>query len=172
MNSLVESDPYNGDEGKYQEHFRKTFITEKDKDGDNSDTFSLHDMMIPAGKVAKLIRVRDPQDEDFRIEEVCNKLKLNQPMPVINLAGTYTERAGKTLAGVARAAVRADAIIVDSGIASGIEKFTLRKKMPLVGVAPENEVIYPRINPNGRKDNELTNGHTHLFLIGETDEEA
>ena len=44
--------------------------------------------------------------------------------------------------------------------------------MPLLGVAPENEVIYPRINPQGRKDNELTNGHTHFFLIGETDEEG
>lgn len=30
------ADPYNGDENTYQEHFRKTFITEnqKDKDGE------------------------------------------------------------------------------------------------------------------------------------------
>ena len=78
MNPLLESDPYGGDEGgdQYQEHFRKTFITEKEKDGDNSDNFSLHDMMIPAGKVSKLIRVPDPTNEDFRISEICNKLKL------------------------------------------------------------------------------------------------
>ena len=59
---------------------------------------------------------------------------------------------------------------------SGIEKFCLRKSnclplnlldVNLVGVCPEAQVTYPRINPAQRKDNELTNGHTHLFLIGE-----
>ena len=39
--------------------------------------------------------------------------------------------------------------------------------MNLIGVAPENEVTYPKINPNQRRDNELTNGHTHFFLIGD-----
>lgn len=39
--------------------------------------------------------------------------------------------------------------------------------MNLIGVAPENEVTYPRINPSQRRDNELTNGHTHFFLIGD-----
>jgi hypothetical protein len=37
----------------------------------------------------------------------------------------------------------------------------------LIGVAPENEIIYPRINPNDKKDNELTSGHTHFFLLGQ-----
>ena len=37
----------------------------------------------------------------------------------------------------------------------------------LIGVCPEAQVTYPRINPAQRKDNELTNGHTHFFLIGE-----
>jgi hypothetical protein len=37
----------------------------------------------------------------------------------------------------------------------------------LIGLAPENEITYPRINPAQRKDNELTNGHTHFFLIGD-----
>lgn len=37
----------------------------------------------------------------------------------------------------------------------------------LIGVAPENEVTYPRINPTQRRDNELTNGHTQFFLIGD-----
>jgi hypothetical protein len=34
-------------------------------------------------------------------------------------------------------------------------------------VCPESQVTYPRINPAQRKDNELTNGHTHFFLIGD-----
>ena len=37
----------------------------------------------------------------------------------------------------------------------------------LMGVVPESEITYPRINPAQRKDNELTNGHTHFFLIGD-----
>ena len=34
-------------------------------------------------------------------------------------------------------------------------------------MSPEAQVTYPRINPAQRKDNELTNGHTHFFLIGD-----
>ena len=170
---MMNQDPYLGDEGKYQEHFRKTFITENQKDNaSNFDTWTLHDMMIPAGMTSKLVRISDPANEDFRISEVCDKLKLTQPTPVIILAGAMTERAGKTLAGVARAAVRAEATIVDSGIGSGIEKFCLRKHLPLIGVGPDKEIIYPRINPDGKKANELTNGHSHFFLIGDAPEET
>lgn len=122
--------------------------------------------MIPGGNVAKLIRIPDPSQADFRVSEVADKLKLNQASPVIVLAGAMTQRAGKTLAGVARAAQRTDAVIIDSGLGSGIEKFADRKKLALIGVAPEHEIIYPRINPNVKKDNELTTGHTHFFLIG------
>jgi hypothetical protein len=81
-----------------------------------------------------------------------------------------TQRAGKTLAGVARAAFRTDSVIIDSGLGSGIEKFCLRKHVTLVGVAPEHEIIYPRISPSEKHDNELTNGHTHFVLLG--DQEA
>lgn len=40
-----------------------------------------------------------------------------------------TTRSGKTLAGIARAASRIDATILDSGVGSGIEKFCIRKKI-------------------------------------------
>lgn len=83
-----------------------------------------------------------------------------------------TQRAGKTLAGVARAAFRTDAVVIDSGLGTGIEKFCARKQVPLIGVAPEQEIIYPRINPNSKKDNELTNGHTHFVLIGDGSADA
>ena len=36
-------------------------------------------------------------------------------------------------------------------------------------MAPEKEIIYPRINPNEKKDNELTNGHSHFFLLGDAE---
>ena len=37
----------------------------------------------------------------------------------------------------------------------------------LIGVSPEGDVTYPKINPNQRRDNELSNGHSHFFLIGD-----
>jgi len=73
------------------------------------------------------------------------------------------------LAGVCRAAFRTGACIVDSGLASGIEKFCIRKNVPLIGVCPETEIAYPKLNPALRKDNELANGHTHFLLIGKED---
>ena len=35
----------------------------------------------------------------------------------------------------------------------------------LIGVAPENEVKYPKINPTKIEPTEVSNGHTHLFLV-------
>jgi len=124
-------------------------------------------MMIPAGRTAKLVKIGNPYDTEFRATEVCDKLKFTKPTPVIILVGAMTQRAGKALAGVCRAAFRTDACIIDSGIGSGIEKFCLRKEVLLVGIAPEKEVTYPKINPTQRKENELTNGHTHFMLIGD-----
>ena len=39
--------------------------------------------------------------------------------------------------------------------------------MPLIGVSPESEIAYPKINPPKWNENELTNGHTDFFLIGD-----
>ena len=55
--------------------------------------WTLHDMLIPAGKTSKLIRVSNPNDQDFRISEVCDKLKFIKAAPVIILAGAMTQRA-------------------------------------------------------------------------------
>lgn len=35
----------------------------------------------------------------------------------------------------------------------------------LVGVFPENQVTMPKINPTQKYPNQLTNGHTHLFML-------
>jgi hypothetical protein len=161
-----DEDPYADDEKKYNEDFRKTFITQDKNKKEQDSLFTLHDMMIPAGKTSKLIRVLNPNHEDFRVTEPFDKLKFVEPTPVIILAGAMTERAGKVLAGVARAAFRAGACVIDSGIGSGIEKFCMRKNVPLVGICPENEISYP-VNSSNKKENELTNGHTHFVLIGD-----
>lgn len=41
----------------------------------------------------------------------------------------------------------------------------MRRGLKLIGVAPENEVKYPKINPSYVDPYEISNGHTHIFLI-------
>ena len=38
--------------------------------------------------------------------------------------------------------------------------------MKLIGVAPEKEVKFPKVNPTHHDPYEVANGHTHLFLLG------
>lgn len=73
------------------------------------------------------------------------------------------------MAGVARAAFRTDATIIDSGVSTCIEKFCIRKNIQLIGVAPDAQISYPRAAVAQHKDNELANGHTHFVLIGRQD---
>jgi len=47
----------------------------------------------------------------------------------------YTER-GKFYAGIARVAYKTDAVIIDSGIKTGLEPFAIRKEVKLIGVCP------------------------------------
>lgn len=78
---------------------------------------------------------------------------------------------GKFYAGIARAAFNTDAIILDSGIATGIEQYAIRRGVKLIGIAPENEIKFPKLNPTKSEPNELSNGHTHLFLLNSPKEE-
>lgn len=151
---------------QYQDHFRKTFITDNQKKDAEEECWTLHDMMIPNGQTAKLVRVGNPQSHDFRISEVCDRLKFIQPTPVVILAGAKTERPGKTMAGLCRAAFNTGAFVIDSGLGTSIERFCLRKGVMLLGVCPEAEVDYPRLNPANRTNIELANGHSHFFSIG------
>ena len=52
---------------------------------------------------------------------------------------------------------------------TGIEKFCLRKNITLIGIAPENKIEYPKINPEEFSNSLLTNGHTHFILLGKDD---
>ena len=135
---------------QYQDNFRKTFITDNQKLNEGEESWTLHDIMIPGGQTAKLVRVPAPNSQDFRCSEVADRLKFVTPTPAIILCGAMTQRAGKTMAGVTRAAFRTDAMILDSGISSCVEKFCLRKNVKLIGVCPEAEVSYRRLNPQSR----------------------
>ena len=155
----------------YDAHFRRTFIQEpvesEEEEVKEEESWTLHDMKIPQGQDCKLVKIIDPAKEDFRPSEVADRLKFIEPTPVIVLAGAMTERAGRVMGGIGRVAFNTQSVVMDSGIASEVEKFCMRKKVPLIGVCPEAVISYPKINK--RRPNELTNGHTHFFLIGKED---
>ncbi|KRX07611.1 hypothetical protein PPERSA_11160 [Pseudocohnilembus persalinus] len=129
-----------------------------------------YDFLFPAGKLAKLVKVQDTNINGSSWGQLLYKLKLIEGYPIINLIGAKDTGRGQFLAGIARAAFNTDAIIIDSGISSGIEKYVLRRGVKLIGVAPEAEIKYPKINPTFIDPQELTNGHSHIFLLQNTEE--
>lgn len=110
---------------------------------------------------------------------ILSKFKFEEPLPVVIFAGAKENSRGKFFAGIARACFRTDAVIIDSGIESGIELFALRKSkyinffellnqmkdLKLIGVAPEKLIRFPKINSTAKDAFELTNGHSQLFLL-------
>ncbi|EGR27332.1 hypothetical protein IMG5_197670 [Ichthyophthirius multifiliis] len=42
-------------------------------------------------------------------------------------------------------------------------------RLTIIGVAPENQIKYPKINPSYIDPYEISNGHTHLFLLNDKD---
>lgn len=87
--------------------------------------------------MAKLIKIHNIYKNNLPIREMLEKFKYNERLPVINLIGAMEKGRGKFYAGVVRAAFNTDAVIIDNGLASGIEKFALRRGIKFIGVAPE-----------------------------------
>ncbi|CAD8182487.1 unnamed protein product [Paramecium octaurelia] len=139
---------------------------------EQNQVWKCFDFLFPAGKLAKLIKVNYMQPKTFPMTEILTKLKLDDGLPVVNFIGCRhnfdnpNSNRGKFYAGIARACHNTDAVIIDNGITTGIEKFSLRRNCTLIGVAPESVVSYPKLNPTKIEKNELSNGHTHIFLIG------
>ncbi|CAD8199102.1 unnamed protein product [Paramecium octaurelia] len=139
---------------------------------EQNQAWKCFDFLFPAGKLAKLIKVNYNQPKTFPMTEILTKLKLDDGLPVVNFIGCRhnfdnpNSNRGKFYAGIARACHNTDAVIIDNGITTGIEKFSLRRNCTLIGVAPEQAVSYPKLNPTKIEKNELSNGHSHIFLIG------
>ena len=93
------------------------------------------------------------------------KFKFQEASPVVILSGAKPNSRGKFFAGIARACFRTDAVIIDSGVEVGIESFAMRQNIKLIGVAPEKLIKFPKINPTSKETFELSNGHSHLFLL-------
>ncbi|CAD8127926.1 unnamed protein product [Paramecium sonneborni] len=139
---------------------------------EQNQVWKCFDFLFPAGKLAKLIKLNYSQPKTFPMTEILTKLKLDDGLPVLNFIGCRhnfdnpNSNRGKFYAGIARACHNTDAVIIDNAITTGIEKYSLRRNCTLIGIAPEQAVSYPKLNPTKIEKNELSNGHTHIFLIG------
>jgi hypothetical protein len=69
------------------------------------------------------------------------------------------------LLGIVRAAHRTDAVLIDSGVSSGIEKYSMTRNNTLIGVFPECLVAMPKLAAEKVDPKVITNGHTHNFMI-------
>ena len=148
---------------------KKLLMTEVSNTFDNKDFFSFLDLIVPGGKNASLCLVNEPFNKNLRVSDIADHFKFIEPQQVIVLIGANTKRKVKLFAGISRAALNTRAIILDSGLQTGIEKFCLRKNLTLIGIAPENKIEYPKINPEEFSNTLLTNGHTHFILLGKDD---
>ena len=148
---------------------KKLLMTEVSNTFDNKDFFSFHYLIVPGWKNASLCLVNEPFNKNLRVSDIADHFKFIEPQQVIVLIGANTKRKVKLFAGISRAALNTRAIILDSGLQTGIEKFCLRKNLTLIGIAPENKIEYPKINPEEFSNTLLTNGHTHFILLGKDD---
>ena len=148
---------------------KKLLMTEVTNVFDTKDLYHFHDLIVPGGKNASLCLVNEPFNKNLRVSDIADHFKFIEPQQVIVLIGANTRRKVKLFAGISRAALNTRAVIIDSGLQTGIEKFCLRKNITLIGIAPENKIEYPKINPEEFSNSLLTNGHTHFILLGKDD---
>ena len=148
---------------------KKLLMTEVTNVFDTKDLYHFHDLIVPGGKNASLCLVNEPFNKNLRVSDIADHFKFIEPQQVIVLIGANTRRKIKLFAGISRAALNTRAVIIDSGLQTGIEKFCLRKNITLIGIAPENKIEYPKINPEEFSNSLLTNGHTHFILLGKDD---
>ena len=93
--------PYNPnqndiEDSKQDNAARKTFITDKEgkvERGEYKVPFTLHDLLIPGGKAAKLAKIPDVSVGDLRLSEILFRFKFREATPVILLIGGMGTRA-------------------------------------------------------------------------------
>lgn len=148
---------------------KNLLITEVELPYNSNDLYTFHDLIVPGGKNARLCLINEPFNKNLRITEIADHFQFYEPTPVILLIGANTKNKVKLFAGLSRAAMNCRAVIIDSGLQTGVERFCLRKNIELIGIAPESQIEYPKINPDSFSSTLLTNGHTHFILIGKDD---
>ena len=113
---------------------KKLLMTEVTNVFDTKDLYHFHDLIVPGGKNASLCLVNEPFNKNLRVSDIADHFKFIEPQQVIVLIGANTRRKVKLFAGISRAALNTRAIIIDSGLQTGIEKFCLRKNITLIGM--------------------------------------
>ncbi|OMJ95259.1 hypothetical protein SteCoe_1475 [Stentor coeruleus] len=144
----------------------KTFLTQKREEEKQEAAWTLNDLLFPGGKISKLCRITNPKSKDIKISEILKRSGIAENNPVILLSGVEGEKRSGLLVGIARAAYSTDAIIVDNGLKNGIETACYRKKVKLIGVCPEEMIVYPTKASTGDRLGELSAGHSHLIVMG------
>lgn len=77
--------------------------------------------------MSKLCKIKNSKKVTQHLPKILEAFKFKKALPSIVMAGSRDNKRGKLLAGVARAAFRSEAVILDSGVASGIENYCLRR---------------------------------------------
>ena len=144
----------------------KTFMTQKREEEKMEAAWTLNDLLFPGGKISKLCRIPNLKSKDIKISDILKRSGIIENNPVILLSGAEGDKRAGLLVGIARAAYSTDAVIIDNGLKSGIETACFRKKVKLVGVCPEEAIVYPTKNSTGDRLGELAAGHSHLFVMG------
>lgn len=144
----------------------KTFMTQKKEEEKQEAPWVLNDLLFPGGKISKLCRVTNVKSKDIKISDILKRSGIVENNPVILLSGAEGDKRAGLLVGIARAAYSTDAVIVDNGLKSGIETACYRKKVKLVGVCPEEAIVYPTKSSTGDRLGELAAGHSHLIVLG------
>lgn len=72
------------------------------------------------------------------------------------IGGKGSQNRSKLYAGIVRGCFNTDAVIIDSAVSSGVEKHALRMGVKLIGVAPENEIQYPKVNSTFNDPSEIS----------------
>mmetsp|Transcript_31436 Transcript_31436/g.31115 ORF Transcript_31436/g.31115 Transcript_31436/m.31115 type:complete len:131 (-) Transcript_31436:296-688(-) len=123
-------------------------------------------MLFPGQNVAKLCNVLNPNRRDLNFKEILTDAGFKENCPVIILSGFNLFQYSELLIGIVRVAMKTDAVIIDSGLRNGFEYSCLRKKVKLIGICPEDQIMYPTKVNSGNPPNELSAGHSHLFVLG------
>lgn len=129
--------------------------------------FKCFDFIFPGGIVSKLVKLEKMAHlSDTWLESILfEKFDFAEPAPVLAVVGARNTGRGNFVVGLARAAFRSDAVILDSGVQTGMELYAIREKVKLVGVFPGKAVQQPKVKSKKQEMNELANGHTHMFSI-------
>jgi hypothetical protein len=113
--------------------------------------YELYDFVYPLGGVSKYAKILSMMDfvDDDHLRQILRKFGYDMPRPVIIFSGAHEPDRDTTLMlGVCNAAVKSDAVIIGSGVRSGVERFCGVKGVDLVGVYPESLVVMPKVSPS------------------------